>query len=62
MKKIEIEKKKSTILSKSELAKRKNIVNDIIRQDEIKIMGLIGNNGRIDESEIIQESQIKVNN
>lgn len=55
MKKIEIEKKKSIILSKSELAKRKNIVMDIIKQDEIKITGLIGNNGRIDESEIIQK-------
>lgn len=57
IRKIEIEKKKSTILSKSELAKRKNIVNDIIKQDEIKIMGLIGNNGIIDESEIIKKCQ-----
>lgn len=53
MRKIEIEKKKNTILSKRELVKRKNIVTDLIKEDKIKIMGLIGNNGRIDEDEFI---------
>lgn len=53
LKEIEIEKKKTTMLSKSELAKRKYMVQNIINRDGIKITGLIGNNGRIDEREII---------
>ena len=57
MKKIEIEKKKAVMLSKSELKKRKNIVMDMIYQDEIKVVGLIGNNGKIDEKEIIRNYQ-----
>lgn len=57
LKKLEIEKKKNIMISKSELAKRKNIVWDIINQDEIKITALIGNNGKIDEKEIIQKGK-----
>lgn len=58
LKKVESEKKKSVILSKTDLARRKNIVKDIIKKDNIKITGLIGNNGRIDETEIIRNYQI----
>ena len=53
IRKLEIEKKKNTILSKRELIKRKNIVNDLIKEDSVKITGLMGNNGRIDEDEFI---------
>lgn len=53
IRKLEIEKKKNTILSKRELIKRKNIVNDLIKEDNVKITGLMGNNGRIDEDEFI---------
>lgn len=57
IKKIEKERKRSVILSKSDLTKRKNIVVDILKEDGIKIVGLIGNNGKIDEGEIIQKYQ-----
>lgn len=56
LRKIEIIKKK-TILSKGELAKHKNMVASIINDDDIHITGLIGNNGRIDETEFIQNYQ-----
>lgn len=57
MEEIEIQRKRNTMLSKSELYKRKTMVQDIIKKDGIKIIGLIGNNGRIDEKEIIQNYQ-----
>ncbi len=57
LKKLENTKKKVTMLSKGELEKHKNIVNNIIREDNIYITGLIGNNGRIDEKEFIKVYQ-----
>ena len=37
--------------------KRKNIILDMIEQDKVKVIGLIGNNGKIDENEIIRNYQ-----
>lgn len=57
LKKIEDVKKRVTMLSKEELDKHKNIVETIIKNDNIYITGLIGNNGRICEEEFIQNYQ-----
>ena len=57
LKKVEIAKKKITMLSKEELTKHKNIILDMIADDNIHITGLIGNNGRIDETELIRNRQ-----
>lgn len=57
LRKIAREKKKSVMLTKSELAKRKNIVADMIHEDGIKIKSLIGNNGKIAEAEIVKNYQ-----
>lgn len=56
-KKVENAKKKIIMLSKEELDKHKNLVMDMIADDNIYVSGLIGNNGRIDESEFIQNYQ-----
>ena len=57
LKKVEIEKKKITMLSKEELAKHKNIILDMIADDNIQVTGLIGNNGKINEMELIRNRQ-----
>ena len=57
LRRIAREKRKIIMLSKSDLAKQKNIVADMILEDGIKIKGLIGNNGKIAEAEIIQNYQ-----
>lgn len=56
-KKVENVKKKIIMLSKEELDKHKNLVTDMIADDNIYVTGLIGNNGRINESEFIQNYQ-----
>ena len=60
IKEIEMENKKVSMLSKSELSKRKNMVQDIIHRDGIKIIGLIGNNGKIEEREIMLDKKRKL--
>lgn len=57
LRKIQSQKAKSVMLSKTDLKKRKNIEADIIKKDNVKITGLIGNNGRIDENEIIKNAK-----
>lgn len=57
LRKIAREKRKIVMLSKSDLIKRKNIVADILEEDGIKIKGLVGNNGKIAEEEIVQNYQ-----
>lgn len=57
LKKLEIAKKNITMLSKKELIKHKSIVEDMIKDDDIHVIGLIGNNGRIDEKELIRNRQ-----
>lgn len=57
LRRIAREKRKIIMLSKSDLAKQKNIVADMILEDGIKIKGLIGNNSKIAEAEIIQNYQ-----
>lgn len=57
LRKIQSQKTKSVMLSKTDLKKRKNIEADIIKKDNVKITGLIGNNGRIDENEIIKNAK-----
>lgn len=57
LRKIQSQKAKSVMLSKTDLKKRKNIEADIIKRDNVKITGLIGNNGRIDENEIIKNAK-----
>lgn len=57
LRKIQSQKAKSVMLSKTDLKRRKNIEADIIKKDNVKITGLIGNNGRIDENEIIKNAK-----
>lgn len=57
LRKIQSQKAKSVMLSKTDLKKKKNIEADIIKKDNVKITGLIGNNGRIDENEIIKNAK-----
>lgn len=57
LRKIQSQKTKSVMLSKTDLKKRKNIEADIIKKDNVKITGLIGNNGIIDENEIIRNAK-----
>lgn len=49
--KIESAKQKVIMLSKEELYQHKNMVENMIKDDDIYIIGLIGNNGRICEEE-----------
>lgn len=58
LKKIQSEKAKNIMMSKTDLEKRKNIEADIIKKDNVKIIGLIGNNGRINENEIIRNAKL----
>lgn len=62
MKKIENAKKKIVMLSKENLNKHKNMIADMIREDNIYITGLIGNNGRIAEVEFTQKILTKYEN
>jgi len=57
VKKVEEEKNKSTMLNKRELEKSKDIISRIIEKDGVKIVGLIGNNGKISEEEIMRNYQ-----
>lgn len=62
LRKAELAKKKITMLSKVELDKHRNMITDMIRDDGIYITGLIGNNGRISERELIQNYQKIIRN
>ena len=55
MQKLNIEKRKLNVLK---CEKVENIEEKIIKQDGIKITGLIGNNGRIGESEFVKISTL----
>ena len=57
MKKIEKEQNKNTLLNKKELERNKDMVSKIIEKDGVKVIGLIGNNGKISEEEIIRNYQ-----
>ncbi len=57
VRKIEEEKNRNLMLSKSQLQKRKTMAIDIITKDGIKIIGLIGNNGKIEEKEIMENGK-----
>ncbi len=57
MKKIEKEQNKNTLLNKNELERNKDMVSKIIEKDGVKVVGLIGNNGKISEEEIIRNYQ-----
>lgn len=54
LRKIENAKKKVTLLSREKLSRHKNMITDILIDDNIYITGVIGNNGRIHEEEFIQ--------
>ena len=55
MQELNIEKRKLNVLK---CEKVENIEEKIIKQDGIKITGLIGNNGRIGESEFVKISTL----
>ena len=62
LKKVENAKKHITMLSKEELEKHKNITAYMIEDDGVRVTGLIGNNGRINEAELIQNYQKTIRN
>lgn len=57
VKKIEEEQNKKVLPTKKELDESKDIVSKIIEKDGVKIVGIIGKNGKISEEEIIRNYQ-----
>lgn len=53
LQKIDTIKKSVTMMSKNELNKHKNMITDIIKEDEIYITGLVGKNGIICKQEYL---------
>lgn len=54
IKRIKTEQKNNILLTKKELEESKDIVSKIIEKDGVKIVSLIGKNGKISEEEIIR--------
>ena len=57
LKEFEIEQKKNTLLSKKNLEENSDRISKIIEKDGVKVVELIGNNGKISEEEIIRNYQ-----